>query len=185
MFRSSLSGVCFLCRLRSPVVPFPMWSALPPQSTMRRSDSPWPIGRPPYRWYTLPRLRRRPWGLPGSSTSLFLRAALSDPGRSPRISPMRSLCVGFRCGNAVATCSSVDEAELLVGVRSPLWPTGFSVYASNVLFGSSRCRALLLTLSGRDASIYLTTSFTPATLDTGGWLSLTRQGLAPCKRCRA
>lgn len=179
MFRSSLSGACFLCRLRNPVVPFPMWPALPPQSNMGRSDSPWPIGWPPYCWFTLPRLRRKPWGLPGSSASLFLRATLSDPGRSSRISPMRSLCVGFRYGNAVAICFSGNEAELLKGVRSPLRPTGFSVYASRVLFGSSRCRAELLPLSGRDASIYLTSSFTPATLDTGGWLGLARQGLAP------
>ena len=35
------------------------------------------------------------------------------------------------------------------------------------------------------ASICLTTSFAYATLNTGSWLGLTRQGLSPCKRCRA
>jgi hypothetical protein len=103
-------------------------------------------------WYTLPSLRGRLWGLPGSSTSLFLRATLFDPDRPSRISPLRSFCVGFRNGNTVATCSSGYEAELLWGVRSPLRPTGFSVYASRALFGHSRYRT---ELSGKESCIDL------------------------------
>ncbi len=37
----------------------------------------------------------------------------------------------------------------------------------------------------RGASICLTSSFAFATLDTDGWLGLTRRGLTPRKRCRA
>ena len=33
--------------------------------------------------------------------------------------------------------------------------------------------------------VSLTPSSIPATLDTGGWLGLTRQGLPPCKKCQA
>ncbi len=43
-------------------------------------------------------------GSPRFLTSLFLRATLSDPDRPSRISPLRSLCVGFRNGNTVAAC---------------------------------------------------------------------------------
>ena len=57
----------------------------------------------------------------------------------------------------------------LQGVRPPLWPTGFSVYASPPLF-----TLLIVPLPfGRSAA--------GATLDTGGWLALTRRGLAPRK----
>ena len=42
------------------------------------------------------------------------------------------------------------------------------MYASDISFV---CRKCILLIS--------------ATLDTGGWLGLTRQGLSPCKRCQA
>lgn len=34
-----LSGIGFLCKLHTSVHPFPMWSALPPRSTMNESES--------------------------------------------------------------------------------------------------------------------------------------------------
>jgi len=176
-----LSGSCFLCRLRSPVVSFPMWTARPPRSAMRRSDSSWPIRWPSF--VGAPYLRGRPWGLPGSSASLFLRARLSDPSRPSGISPMRSLCVGFRYRNTVAACSNANEAELLWGVRSPLRPTGFSVYASHAFIGIQGVAQS--PHQERVASIYLTSSVACATLDMGGWLGLAQRGLTPRKRRRA
>ena len=84
-----VSGSCFLCRLRNPVAPFPMWSALPPRSTMERSDSPSPIRCPSVGWYTLP--CGETTGPPRFLASLFLRATLFDPGRPSRISPISIL----------------------------------------------------------------------------------------------
>lgn len=104
MFRHFVSSPCFLCELRSPVTPFPMWSALPPQSTMERSDSPLPIRCPSF-GLVHPTLNRETAGSPRFLASLFLRATLSDPGRPSWISPMRSLCIGFRNANTVATRS--------------------------------------------------------------------------------
>jgi hypothetical protein len=60
--------------------------------------------------------------------------------------------------------SSFRSCTNFQGTRLPLRPTGFSVYASPVLFGYSF-----------DASA------TGATLDTGGWLALARPGLTPSK----
>src|SRR3970040_527817 len=55
------------------------------------------------------------------------------------------------------------------GTRLPLRPTGFSVYASPPLFASTNT-------SG---------SAVGATLDTGGWLALSRPGLSPGKMRQA
>ena len=60
--------------------------------------------------------------------------------------------------------SSFRSCTNFQGTRLPLRPTGFSVYASPVLFGYSP-----------------SASATGATLDTGGWLALTRPGLSPGK----
>lgn len=73
--------------------------------------------------------------------------------------------------NTLVDCNKLvfGAVPALQGVRPPLWPTGFSVYASPALF-------TLLTVSlpfGRSAA--------GATLDTGGWLALTRRGLTPRK----
>ncbi len=53
-------------------------------------------------------------------------------------------------------------------VRIPLWPTWCPVYASYESFSTS-----------------FYTSFPYATLGRGGWLNLTPQGLAPCKKRQA
>jgi len=98
------SGSCFLCELCSPVAPFPLWSALPPRSTMERSDSPRPIGCPSF-GLVHPTRAGETAGPPRFQTPLFLRATLSDPGRPSGISPYRSRCVGFRTANTVATCA--------------------------------------------------------------------------------
>jgi len=51
-----------------------------------------------------------------------------------------------------------------------LWSISFSVYASCGSFCEKKKNV---------------TSYMHATLDTGGWLDLPRQGLSPCKRCQA
>ena len=55
-----------------------------------------------------------------------------------------------------------EAVPALQGARTPLRPTGFSVYASPVLFAG-----------------ILPDSATSARLDSGGWLTLSRQGLSP------
>ena len=105
-FNNSFRGF-LICGLRRSVVPFPMWSALPPQSTMRRSDSLRLVEKP----YLI---QQETQGSPKFLTLLFLRAMLSDPGRPSRILPFyRSFRVGFRFLNIVATCICSNEAELL------------------------------------------------------------------------
>ena len=60
-------------------------------------------------------------GSPKFLTLLFLRAMLSDPGRPSRILPFyRSLRIGFRLPNVVATCSCDNEAESPQGDANPL-----------------------------------------------------------------
>ena len=65
------------------------------------------------------------------------------------------------------------------GLRISLWTQNASrgrPYASPVLFVR-----LPGVPSRRESSLRSSNSATSATLDTGGWLALTRQGLAPCK----
>jgi hypothetical protein len=61
----------------------------------------------------------------------------------------------------------------LQGCAYPLWPMWFSVYASPPLFAFCSSRNRLQRSAGH------------ATLDTGGWLDLARQGLSPCKMRQA
>jgi hypothetical protein len=61
----------------------------------------------------------------------------------------------------------------LQGGATPLWPIGFSVYASPLSF------TLLPLLGCRQNSAR------GATRDTGGWLALTQPGLAPGKKRQA
>ena len=65
--------------------------------------------------------------------------------------------------NLFRSCTSFQ------GTRSPLRPTGFSVYASPALF----------------ARLVPPDSAAGATLDTGGWLALSRPGLPPGKMRQA
>lgn len=179
MFRHVVSGPCFLCEFRSPVAPFPMRSAFPPRSTMERSDSPRPVRCPSF-GLVHPTLVRETAGPPRFQAPLFLRATLSGPGRPFRILPLRSLCIGFRITNSVATCSCsvtrlnrFGECGLPCGPQDSLGTLRMHCSAIQGFAQSSPPRG------GRGASIYLTSSVAYATLDTGGWLGLTRQGLAP------
>ncbi len=132
-------------------------------------------------------------GPPKFSTLLFMHARRSDPDRPSGISPCRYLRTRFvfsvlclvsrQCHNISPIVSANDSSVLasgtltpspsvfipltrlksLQGGASPLWPTWYSVYASPLLFTFATVSLPLTTLSVRGA-----------TLDTGGWLALTR-----------
>ena len=91
-------------------------------------------------WWTRPmhRLLQEPSGSPKFLTFLSTHATLFvDPGRPSGASPTRCLCVGFWFVNTIAICISLYNGAVsrLQGVRSPLWPTWFPVYASVVSIG--------------------------------------------------
>ena len=95
---------------------------------------------------------RNVWGLPSSSTPLFLHA--------------------MACGSVQTLSvrdSHVEAVPALQGARSSLRPPGYAVYALPLSCSWLRCRH-----SARDAR-----------RDTGRWLALTRQGLAPSQRRQA
>ena len=136
---------------------------------------------------------REPMGPPKFLMLLFLHARRSDPDRPSGISPcpyLRAmfvfsvLClVSRQCHSISPIVSTLDSSVLasskitlspsallsltrlksLQGGASPLWPTRFSVYASPLLFTFATVSLPFTTLSARGA-----------TLDTGGWLALTR-----------
>ena len=97
---------------------------------------------------------------------------------------------------------SLNEAvSRLRGVRSPLRPRCYSVYASTLLFGHCAQRLCPCRQARRgaarsppDAEVFptavtpqtgLSSSVSAATLDRGGWLALAPQGLAPCQKRQA
>lgn len=137
-------------------------------------------------------------------TLLYLHARRSDPDRPSGISPcgnfrlmfVFSVCclVSRQCHKISIIISASDSSvwasatltawppvlialtrlkSLQEGATS-LWPRGFSVYASRLLFTH---RAGFKTRPERSAS--------RARLDTGGWLILTRPGLSPGKKRQA
>ena len=114
--------------------------------------------------------RQEPLGLPKFfDVSLPACHGLRTPADLPLLAKSDALVLpsGALKPSASAT-SHVEAVPALQGARSPLRPTGYSVYASPILF------AVLPHDSAMDAR-----------LDTGGWLALTRQGLSPCKRRQA
>ncbi len=125
VFQPFLYGPCFLYKLHSPVVPFHMWSALPPQSTMKRSDSFSPLRRSSFSCKVLPACSgdiRVSQVLDVSFSTchaLWPRQALQDLALHSYVrmrSAMmryRSPSIGFRFHNFVATCICSNEAELL------------------------------------------------------------------------
>jgi hypothetical protein len=116
-------------------------------------------------WSTLPSGKETA-GPPRFLTPLFLRATLSDPGRPSRISPERSRCIGFRFSNTVATCSiGVTRLNRFGECGLPCGPQ--DSLCTLRTFRSFALHCILLM---------------SATLDTGGWLGLTRRGLAPRKK---
>ncbi len=107
MVRPCMFGQCFLCKLRMPVRPFSVCSALPSQSTMSGSDALMVIEPPCYvlgvLYLTLS--PQEPGGPPKFLSPLFTHTTLFvDPGRPSGISPKRSLWVGFWCVQTIAVC---------------------------------------------------------------------------------
>ena len=165
--RSFTFGQCFLCRLRIPVRPFPLCTALPAPSTMSGSDA-LPVLSPPFGGAYLGLVPQEPSGPPtflsllSTHTTLFV-----DPDRPSGSSPIRCLCGGFWSVQTIALCiiaaygavSSFRECGLPCGLRGALCTL-------------HPCRSVC-------------TSFTGATLGMSGWLDLAQQGLAPCKKRQA
>ena len=107
------------------------------------------------------------WGLPSSSTYLFLYATACGLRRTSYILTHNG-CFVLASGTLKpwpSATSSSRSCTSFQGARSPLRPTGFSVYASPI-----SCSQRLRRCSAMDAR-----------LDTGGWLALTRPGLSPSK----
>ena len=91
-----------------------------------------------------------------------------DPDRPSGILPCRYLCIGFRCVKTVAVC----------------------LHAFTRLYQTSECAVTLPAYRVPCVRFIcfvrcFCTSSTYATLGTGGWLDLPRQGLPPCKKRQA
>jgi hypothetical protein len=160
-------GPCFLCRLRIPVRPFPVCAALPSQSTMSGSDALTVLG-PPFEVAYLGLAPQEPSGPPKFLTLLSPHTTLLvDPGSPSGSSPTRFLCIGFWSVKTIAVCMSRDD-----GAVSSFGECGPSCGLRGALCTLHPCRSVR-------------TSFTGATLGRSGWLDLTPQGLAPCKKRQA
>jgi hypothetical protein len=165
--RSFLCGPCVLCRLRLAVRPFPLCTALPAPSPMSGSD-PLPVLRLPFGGAYLGLAPQEPSGPPTFSTLLSTHTTLFvAPDRPSGSSPKRVLGVGFWCVKTIAVCmsrahgavSSFGECGLSCGLRGALC----TLHLARSVFTAS----------------------TGATLGRSGWLDLTPQGLAPCKKRQA
>lgn len=173
VFQPFLSGPCFLYELHSSVVPFPLWSALPPLSTMKRSDSLTPFRLSSFCWTVLPAWSGDIRGsqVPDVSLSpchaLWPRQAFRDLAlRSmPTYALQRCAFDPFVLASAFLTSSppvyAVTRLNCFRKVRTSLRPTEFLVYASS---GSFDFVSLLPN---------------HATLSMVGWLCLYLWGLSP------
>src|SRR5215510_14331629 len=95
--RSFMFGPCFLCRLRLPVRPFPVCTALPSPSTLSGSDA-LMVFSLPFGGAYLGLVPQEPSGPPTCLTRLSTPTTLFvDPDRPSGRSPKRVLCVGFWC----------------------------------------------------------------------------------------
>jgi hypothetical protein len=111
---------------------------------------------------------QEPSGPPKFLTLLSTHTTLLvDPDRPSGSSPKRFLCVGFWCVKTIAVCMSRDN-----GAVSSFRECGLPCGLRGALCTLHPCRSVC-------------TSFTGATLGMSGWLDLTQQGLAPCKKRQA
>src|SRR5262245_31699214 len=109
-----------------------------------------------------------PSGPPKFLTPLSTHTTLLvDPDRPSGSSPKRFLCVGFWSVKTIAVCMSRDN-----GAVSSFRECGLPYGLRGALCTLHLCRSAC-------------TSFTDATLGRSGWLDLTPQGLAPCKKRQA
>jgi hypothetical protein len=124
------------------------------------------------------------WGFPSSCMRLFVHATVYGELRQSFTSShsrvastiIRALITDALVLVSVRVKALTDRDSYFGAIstfgesRPPLRPARFSVYASSILFAGTK--------NPTDSAI-------DATLDTGGWLDLTRQGLAPCKTHQA
>ena len=123
---------------------------------------------PPFAVAYLGLAPQEPSGPPKFLTLLSTHTTLVvDPDRPSGSSPKRFLCVGFWCVKTIAVCMSRAN-----GAVSSFRECGLSYGLRGALCTLHLCRSA-------------STSFTDATLGTGGWLDLTRWGLAPHKKRQA
>ena len=165
--RSFTFGQCFLCRLRIPVRPFPLCTALPAPSTMSGSDALTVLSLP-FGGAYLGLAPQEPSGPPKFLTLLSTHTTLFvDPDRPSGNSPKRFLCVGFWGVKPIAVCMSRDH-----GAVSSFRECGLPYGLRGALCTLHPCCSVC-------------TSFTGATLGRSGWLDLPPQGLTPCKKHQA
>ncbi len=136
-----------------------------PAHIMDRSDSLTAFGFPTWRFGSAYLFSRSYQGLPSSQHfSPHMPRSSWTPADPPEPHQIGSFVLAsssltlspsaLQCFH----CYAFNEAiSSLQGVRSPLWPAWFSVYASIILF-----------------DFYFPVSSITATLDMGGWLDLAR-----------
>jgi hypothetical protein len=123
-----MCGPGVLCRLRLPVRPFPLGTALPAPRTLSGSDALTILG-PSFDGASLGRASPEPSGPPTFLTLLSTPPPLFvDPDRPSGRSPTRVLCGGFWCvqpiavglSRATGAVSSFRECGLPCGLRGAL-----------------------------------------------------------------
>ena len=173
--RPVVSGACFLCRLRPSVHRFPLWTALPSPRTPRGSDV------------------RKALGAPREAASLGRPRTLSDLPSSRRFSPhipRSSWTPADPRGPhprgpsvlASGTFTPSPSAFRSYGAVSSFRECGLPVRCTQTGLPCGLCGSLCTLQLVRSGSH---PSSPTATLGTGGWLGLTRQGLSPCKKRQA
>ena len=135
----------------------------------------------------------------GSASPLHPRHEVSPPHRRPRVSDSRTLSVVRRVPSSSIVWSSSSSRMLLCRLRCALKPSPTETAISELYQLSGNhgfpyglydalctlrlpCPPVRCTQTG---SPKFFDSATDATLDMGGWLDLTQQGLSPCKTHQA
>ena len=110
-----------------------------------------------------------PWGFPSSLSLLFLHATACGLRRTSTSSPCRRLLCCLRC-TLKPSASATTHFEAVPALQGARRPYGLQDSLSTLR---------------PPCSPPCSDSATDARLDTGGWLALTRRGLAPRKKRRA
>ena len=203
LIRSAMSGLRVLAGLRASVEPFPLWWAFPTSEYYARYDSPTAYGGLSLSQYSSACLP--PWSTvvrrcQHCSVSGFplpcLKSCIPDTvvfHGQERMGPPKFFDASLPACHGLRTPA---DLPLLAKVDGRVWPSGAlkpsaSAIAISKLYQHFRVRGhpcgLQDTLSTLrpSCSPCLHGSAMDARLATGGWLLLTRQGLAPCKRRQA
>ncbi len=186
VFRHGMFGRSFLCGLRPSVPPFPMWKSFSPSEYYEgiRHPKAWtfPFQGTPLMFSSHTQTRQFP-GLP-RFLSVSLRTCHSIRWTPP---VLHILALTGRLNDH--PCSQSGCSCVGFGVREN--PRRLKLFDFEALssFGESRppygLHDSLCTLRLSCSPEKNPDSAIDATLDTSGWLNLTRQGLAPCKTHQA